>query len=708
VDRSIASPATFFGGKLKISKALGASLLTAALVAGPVAAATAAPVRAATQSAPASLDLFEASNRQVLIDTFDGINAFRATKGLKSLKFNVGIATISQTWSNHMASWGEFVHNSDYVTGAPAGWDSASENIAWYTYAPSGQRFVDLWINSPGHNANMSRAGDDYMGIGISSKNGGLYATANHFSYPDGVVPPGSYNSPRDYFNGLPELAPGQIVMTKAPEPSWDTAKRTYTIPSAVGVQYKVYSAAEPTNSVKAPGTYPATSGYLSITAEAKAGYRLTNLWTYWNTTFEKLWVPAAAPVFDKVKRTVTIPVSAGVQYQLNGNNVPAGVHSFHDVAKVEARALDGYLLSGNLLWSVTVPLVNVAVKSAPTFDKTAGTYTIPSQPGVEFIINGKPVAAGTYKSSDLVYVSARAANGYLMAGPAPEWVLRPGLDAAQASGPYFVDYSNLYLIMDDQGVQYYLNGKAVEPGRYTGTGKVVVTAVAKPGFKLNPGPASWSHDYSPPAIQVAAPAPTFNRTTGKYVIPARTGVSYSVNGTVKAAGTYAATAKVTVTATAAAGYALTGTATWTYDLTPLKATPAAPTANLAAGTYTIPKQAGVTYSVDGKPTVAGTFPGNSRRVAITAAAAPGYQLAGTAAWTLDFRKALTPVKPAMNSATNLYTIPKQTGVTFYVDGKLVPAGTYKAIDGRTLKFTAKASVSTYRLTGTVAWSLRF
>ncbi|WP_056426309.1 CAP domain-containing protein [Arthrobacter sp. Leaf69] len=693
---------------MKISKALGASLLTAALVAGPICGASSAPaaVPVATQSTSTdSLGLFQESNRQVLIDTFDRINAFRATKGLKPLKFNVNIATVSQKWSDEMAATGLFAHNGDYVTGAPEGWTSASENIAWYTYAPSGQRFVNLWINSPGHNANMSRPDDQYMGIGISSVDGRIYATANHFRYQDGVVPPGSYNSPRDFFNGLPELGAGSVVIVNAPEPAWDTAKRTYTIPNASGVEYRLYSGDD--QSVKAPGTYPAVTGYNAIVATAKPGYRLSNTVSYWSRTFESAPVTPRAPVFDKTARTVTIPSTTGVQYLLNGVAVPAGVHSFHDTAKVEARAFSGHTLTGLSSWSVTVPLVNITVQAAPTANKAAGTYTIPARPGVEFLIDYKPVPAGTYKSSVDVTVSARATNGYTLTGTS-QWVLHPGLETVSAAGPLFVDYSNLFLIPDRQGVQYFLNGKAVAPGRYTGTGKVVVTAAAKPGFRLEAGATSWSYDYTQPAIKVTPAVPAFNRDRATYTVPARTGVRYFVNGAAKAAGTYPSSTKVIITAQAATGYILTGTASWTYDLAPLAVTAAAPTSNLAAGTYTIPKRTGVTYLVDGKAVAAGTFKGNSRRVAVTAKAAPGYRLAGTSSWTLDFRRAVTPVKPAMNAATNRYTIPKQPGVAYYVDGKLTAAGTFAVANGRTVKFTAKASVSTYRLAGTSVWSFRF
>jgi hypothetical protein len=658
------------------------------------------------QSAPAPvLDLFKESNRQVLIDTFDGINAFRATKGLKPLKFNVNIAAVSQRWSDTMAETGSFMHNGDYITGTPEGWASASENIAWYTYAPSGQRFVDMWINSPGHNANMSRPDDQYMGIGISSVDGRYYATANHFRYQDGVVPPGSYDSPRDFFNGLPELGPGSVVIANALEPVWDAAGRTYTIPGVPGVEYRLYSGADQ-GVVKAPGTYPAT-GYTAISASAKPGYRLSNFVAYWDRTFDAAQVTAQAPVFDKAARAVTIPSSPGVQYLLNGVIVPAGTHPFHETAKVEARALSGYALTGTSIWSLTVPLIAVSVTTAPVADKTAGTYTIPSQVGVQFFIDNKPVPAGTYKSSADVAVSAQATTGYTLTGTT-QWVLHPGLETVYASGPLFVDYSNLFLIPDQAGVQYYLNGKDVAGGRYTGTGKVVVTAAAKPGYRLADGAASWSHDYTPPLVKVTASAPTFNRTTGKYTIPARTGVTYLVNGAVKVAGTYASRAKITVTAKSAAGYVLTGTASWSYNLAPQAVTAAAPVFNRTTGKYTIPARAGVAYAVNGKTTAGGTYKANGRLVTVTAKAAAGYVLSGTASWKGDFRKAVTPARPAMNAATNRYTIPRQTGVAFYVNGKLTGPGTYKAVNGRVVAFTAKASASTYRLTGTAAWSYRF
>jgi hypothetical protein len=46
--------------------------------------------------------------------------------------------------------------------------------------------------------------------------------------------------------------------------------------------------------------------------------------------------------------------------------------------------------------------------------------------------------------------------------------------------------------------------------------------------------------------------------------------------------------------------------------------------------------------------------------------------------------------------------------VKYYVNGTYKRAGTYKTANGRTLKVTAKASSSSYRLTGTTVWTVKF
>ncbi|MCC9206260.1 CAP domain-containing protein [Arthrobacter sp. zg-Y769] len=100
-----------------------------------------------------------------MADIFAGINAFRATKGLKPVKCN----------PNYAAS------------PTLAGRTRAGEVIA-SRYDRSGAAMVQQWINSPGHNAILSDPRLNTIGIGITYTNGSqaMYDVVNFFRYsPD-------------------------------------------------------------------------------------------------------------------------------------------------------------------------------------------------------------------------------------------------------------------------------------------------------------------------------------------------------------------------------------------------------------------------------------------------------------------------------------------------------------------------------------------
>ncbi|NKX52011.1 hypothetical protein HER39_15845, partial [Arthrobacter deserti] len=79
-----------------------------------------------------------------------------------------------------------------------------------------------------------------------------------------------------------------------------------------------------------------------------------------------------------------------------------------------------------------------------------------------------------------------------------------------------------------------------------------------------------------------------------------------------------------------------------------------------------------------------------------------------TISWKYDFRTKAVPAKPSFSGKKNSYTIPKKQGVKYYVDGRYKPAGTYRTSNGKKLKFTARASSPSYRLSGTASWTYRF
>ena len=445
------------------------------------------------------------SNQQQIIDVFNGINAFRATKGLAPVKFSAQISTVSQNWSNTMASTDTFYHNPDYITGTPANWSAASEIIA-ARWDRSGQGLVTQWINSAGHNAIMSDANYNYMGIGVAFTDGtkattgtryGMYGTANLFRYDR--VPANSWNSPEDYFAGRPPLTDATITVTPT-APIW--GKNSYTIPNVAGVKYTV-------NGQEAlPGTVTVSttaSTTVTVKAEAKTGYAFpSGIVNQWTANFVVATptegVSQAAPVFDMKAFTYTIPQSTGVDYFANGVIKAAGVYTGTGVTTITAKAKTGYALNLALpsTWTadLTRPLVQFATPAAPTFNKTNGTYTIPAVTGVVYKVAGVIKPAGVYQGTGVVTVTAAAASGYtLTSGAVSTWsgdITKPVLISVTPVAPTMTVMTKTYTIPSTKGVVYHVNGVAKPAGTYPGSGVVSITATASAGYVLA-GTAKWS-----------------------------------------------------------------------------------------------------------------------------------------------------------------------------------------------------------------------
>ena len=183
-------------------------LLTGVLAAAPASAVEPVPAPApAESSAPQSVAGHSAEilgtpaqSRQQIIDVFNGINAFRKSKGLQPLRIGMNASLVAQDWSTHMADTTHMSHSSNYATDSrlERGFVSASENVAYNSYG-TGQSMVDQWINSPGHNANMSRPADNVMGVGIAfdTEDGFMWGTTTFYQY--GQVPQKTYATAEEY-----------------------------------------------------------------------------------------------------------------------------------------------------------------------------------------------------------------------------------------------------------------------------------------------------------------------------------------------------------------------------------------------------------------------------------------------------------------------------------------------------------------------------
>ncbi len=277
---------------------------------------------------------------------------------------------------------------------------------------------------------------------------------------------------------------------------------------------------------------------------------------------------------------TYTVLETEGVTYQVDGVDVTAGTYPGTGTVVVTAVAKPGYALSGATSFSLPFTDIHQVAAEAPgqvdAFGTASDTYTVPSVPGVRYLVDGVPAAAGTYPGAGTVVVTAVAEDGYELTGPDTFTLVFTDLQPATPVAPAQQDKggtaNDTYTLPAVPGITYLVGGVPVAPGTYPGTGSVVVTVVPEPGFALD-GPDTFTivFDAAVEQVAVAVPdlgvAPSQGSTPGTYTIPAVEGVRFFVGGREVLPGTYSGTGPVVVTVVADEGYELSGPATLTFDL---------------------------------------------------------------------------------------------------------------------------------------------
>lgn len=522
------------------------------------------------------------------------------------------------------------------------------------------------------------------------------------------------------------------VRQATATEPTWDdtwgTAQDTYTIPTVTGVQYSVGG------TPVAAGTYPAT-GTVTVDAAASSGYVLTGP-TQFTRTFtdirqvtavEPTWVDPLGTADDRV----VIPSVPGVQYSSNGDPVSAGTYTISPgttEVTFTAAATSGYVLVGPAAFTYTYTDGQQVSATAPSVHDPYGTdedtYTIPSTEGVEYLVDGDVVPAGTYDlpTPTTVTVTARAAvRGDELTGPSTWELLTTDIRLATAQQPTWNDEygtdEDTFVIPDVTGVQYSVGGSPVAAGPHPAAGEVTVTATATTGYVLS-GPSQFTYTFTDIRL-VTALEPTWADAYGTaddtVTIPSVEAVQYFLDGEPVSAGDVHGVGTVVVTAAATAGYELTGPSQFTFTFTDIRlVTATAPTFDDPWGTeddtVTIPTLEGVQYAIDGSTVAAGEHPG-AGTVVVTATAQAGYVLTGPTQWTFAFTdiRLVTASAPTQSdpygTEDDTYTIPSVTGVQYSVGGAVVVPGDYPG--SGTVVVTASATAG-YALSGASQFTLVF
>lgn len=294
---------------------------------------------------------------------------------------------------------------------------------------------------------------------------------------------------------------------------------------------------------------------------------------------------------------TLTIPSVTGVSWKVDGAAAAPGTRgAAPGTHSVKATALPGWTISGTSSWTLTIAprtgcdiIVVTPVEPTVTPSTTCGvegTYTIPTTTGVQYLLDGEAVAAGTYSGPVDALLTVQALPGYRLSDPywSVELVVDPAaacptvvLPVAPTSDPSpRCGVEGTYTIPTTTGLRYLLDGDAVAAGAYSGPIDATITAVAEDGYTL--ADPTWSvHLVVAPAeacpvVVVVTPAdPTVTPSTlcgveGTYAIPSTAGITYLLDGVAIEAGTYDGPASGTVTAVADEGTTLSDP-TWSFEL---------------------------------------------------------------------------------------------------------------------------------------------
>jgi uncharacterized protein YkwD len=107
------------------------------------------------------------------------VNVERAAAGLAPLRVSTCAGGFASTWSAHMAASGDFSHQSLTPIMDGCGARGAGENIAYGGTSP--EQFMTMWMNSPGHKANILRTSFTHLGVGVARTSSGTWYATQDF-----------------------------------------------------------------------------------------------------------------------------------------------------------------------------------------------------------------------------------------------------------------------------------------------------------------------------------------------------------------------------------------------------------------------------------------------------------------------------------------------------------------------------------------------
>ncbi len=301
--------------------------------------------------------------------------------------------------------------------------------------------------------------------------------------------------TPRDRVVGTSEWTFDLRKVVTPAVPLFDADRHLVIVPrDSSEVRYRIDGA------VAQPGSYPVT-GTVTVTAEAEDAQSTVlapDAVRSWSFTASVREVTAEAPTLDAATSTLTVPLTTGAEYLVNGKPTSVGQHPVSGLVQVTARPSGpGIRLVGTTAWTFDLrgPGTGTLTPLAPTFAAGTARLTVPAVPGVAYRVGGQDLAPGRHRVVGRFRVVARATGTTpLAAGATSTWTFTSAVSVASRK-PAFRRKKGRLVVPRVTGLQYRVNGKVTAAGRKVRVkkgAKIVVTVTARVGYRVT-GKKRWT-----------------------------------------------------------------------------------------------------------------------------------------------------------------------------------------------------------------------
>ena len=168
------------------------------------------PTQTQAKSSPAAVPLVSPhalvndDNSAQVLAVFNAINAYRTSLGLNPVKYNPTVSTLSQDWSNNIASRQVIEHRPNFWTDPRAlNPNNGAGEIIAVRWDRDAAQLVEWWKSSPAHDALLRDPRFNVIGVGITFTDGNYQTTPNSYTmwgvvnlFGYTTLPAGTVNSP--------------------------------------------------------------------------------------------------------------------------------------------------------------------------------------------------------------------------------------------------------------------------------------------------------------------------------------------------------------------------------------------------------------------------------------------------------------------------------------------------------------------------------